>query len=65
MRNLKLECHCKGAGHPDTFEAEFALAPIDMHFAPDLEGVTIRVIVDEDGNVTTKVKQAKAERIGK
>lgn len=59
MRNLKLEMHCKGGGYPTTYEAEFAFAPIDIHFAPDLEGVTVRVIVDDDGNVRTKVNKQK------
>ena len=59
MRNLKLEMDCKGSGCPTTYEAEFAFAPIDIHFAPDLEGVTVKVIVDDDGNVTTKVNRRK------
>ena len=61
MRNLKLEYHCKGHGEPETFEGEFALKA-DCTFAPELDGITIRVIVDADGNVTTKVNKAKAER---
>ena len=57
MRNLKLEHHCKGHGKPSTFEAEFALKAV--WWAPDLEGVTIRVIVDTKGNVKTKVNKNK------
>lgn len=59
MKNLKLECYCRGHGHPETYEAEFGLKADYNWDALGLDGITIRVIVDEDGNVTTKVNKQK------
>tara|TARA_R110002020_G_scaffold42889_1_gene125129 strand:+ start:43 stop:231 length:189 start_codon:yes stop_codon:yes gene_type:complete len=60
MKNLKLEMHCKGHGHPTTYEGEFALKT-DWWDAPELDGVTVRVVVDEDGKVKTEVNRRKPE----